>query len=162
MHHYTLMNMCIGMHLLHTWVLWDLEVVLSRGNSTPHLMSPNATTYILYYPLCLCITVYGTFYDIPARAFFDIQVDLNYRKQWDHLMVKVEIVETDKKSGCEVVKWIQHFPVRIIIPFLFFFFIFFIFLQKNLKCFALNYGSTTLQLLEGKTQRLIVCSVQEN
>ena len=58
------------------------------------------------------IVVYGTFHDIPARAFFDIQVDLNYRKQWDHLMLKVEIVDADKKSGCEVVKWIQQFPVR--------------------------------------------------
>ncbi len=56
--------------------------------------------------------MYGTFYDVPARAFFDIQVDLNYRKQWDHLMVEVEVIDSEEKSENEVVRWIQHFPVR--------------------------------------------------
>lgn len=58
--------------------------------------------------------MYGTFYDIPARAFFDIQVDLDYRKEWDHLLIEVEVVDKDEESDCEVVKWIQHFPVRAI------------------------------------------------
>ncbi len=59
------------------------------------------------------VSVYGSFYDIPARAFFNIQVDLDYRKQWDHLIIQVDVIEKDRDSGCEVIRWISHFPVSI-------------------------------------------------
>ncbi|CAI9733093.1 stAR-related lipid transfer protein 7, mitochondrial [Octopus vulgaris] len=54
--------------------------------------------------------VHGSFYDIPASAFFVIQVDLNYRKIWDKLVIKLDIVDRDEESGSEIVHWITHFP----------------------------------------------------
>lgn len=54
--------------------------------------------------------VHGSFYDIPAYAFFLTQVDLSYRKTWDKFVIKLDVVDQDEKSGTEVVHWITHFP----------------------------------------------------
>lgn len=54
--------------------------------------------------------VHGSFYDIPACAFFLTQVDLSYRKTWDKFVIKLDVVDQDEKSGTEVVHWITHFP----------------------------------------------------
>lgn len=39
------------------------------------------------------------------------QVDLGYRKTWDKLVIKLEVVDQDDKTSCEVVQWVMHFPV---------------------------------------------------
>lgn len=54
--------------------------------------------------------VYGTFYDIPSTAFFMVQVDCEYRKKWDKLVIDLEVVDSDENSGCEVVHWVTHYP----------------------------------------------------
>ncbi|KAG1685481.1 StAR-related lipid transfer protein 7, mitochondrial [Nymphon striatum] len=54
--------------------------------------------------------VYGSFYDVPPHAFFSIQVDLEYRKKWDKHIFKLDVIDSDPESGCEVVHWIAHFP----------------------------------------------------
>ncbi|KAG1685478.1 Regulator of G-protein signaling loco [Nymphon striatum] len=58
--------------------------------------------------------VYGSFYDVPPHAFFSIQVDLEYRKKWDKHIFKLDVIDSDPESGCEVVHWIAHFPVRFL------------------------------------------------
>ncbi|KAK3095724.1 hypothetical protein FSP39_018097 [Pinctada imbricata] len=55
--------------------------------------------------------VYGSYYDIPASVFFQIQVDLEYRKTWDAYLVDLNVVDRDKESGCEVVHWVTKYPV---------------------------------------------------
>lgn len=57
---------------------------------------------------------YGSYSDIPARAFFDVQVDLDYRKQWDSHVIKIEKVDEDKESGSELVYWATYFPLSFI------------------------------------------------
>lgn len=52
--------------------------------------------------------VYGTFTDIPARAFFAVQCDTEYRKKWDKLVVNLDIVDKDDKN--EVIHWHMHYP----------------------------------------------------
>jgi len=54
--------------------------------------------------------VYGTWDDVPAAAFYLIQVDLDYRKAWDKLVVNLDVIDRDVESGAEVVHWVTHFP----------------------------------------------------
>lgn len=39
------------------------------------------------------------------------QLDLEYRKKWDSMVVSLDVVESDEDSGSEVVRWISKFPV---------------------------------------------------
>lgn len=73
--------------------------------------------------------VFGTFEDISPRDFFVVQMDTEYRKQWDRLIVQLELVDREKgkqnryddflarpdhkqyDSGNEVIQWIMHYPV---------------------------------------------------
>ncbi|XP_055946134.1 stAR-related lipid transfer protein 7, mitochondrial-like isoform X2 [Argiope bruennichi] len=55
--------------------------------------------------------VMGTFYDVPARTFFAVQTDIEYRKQWDKLVIKLDIIDKeDVENGCEVMHWVMHYP----------------------------------------------------
>ena len=37
-------------------------------------------------------------------------VDLDYRKAWDKLVVKLDVIDHDAESGAEVVHWVTHYP----------------------------------------------------
>lgn len=63
--------------------------------------------------LYIFFTVFGTFFDVSARAFFSVQADLGYRKEWDKLVVDLDVVDRND-DGSEVVHWVTHFPVRIL------------------------------------------------
>ena len=43
--------------------------------------------------------------------WFNLQVDLDYRRKWDKLIHHLSIVDRDAESGSEVVHWISHYPV---------------------------------------------------
>uniref|UniRef100_UPI00398EE47E stAR-related lipid transfer protein 7, mitochondrial n=1 Tax=Pristiophorus japonicus TaxID=55135 RepID=UPI00398EE47E len=54
--------------------------------------------------------VFGTYTDVTPRQFFNVQLDTEYRKKWDELVIKLEVVERDACSGSEIVHWVTHFP----------------------------------------------------
>ncbi|XP_062995444.1 stAR-related lipid transfer protein 7, mitochondrial [Elgaria multicarinata webbii] len=54
--------------------------------------------------------VFGTYTDVTPRQFFNVQLDTEYRKKWDSLVIKLEVIERDRDSGSEVVHWVTHFP----------------------------------------------------
>lgn len=54
--------------------------------------------------------VYGKFYDISARSFLRVNMDLDYRKIWDKLVIRLQLLERDEVTGSEVVYWVSHFP----------------------------------------------------
>jgi len=54
--------------------------------------------------------VVGSFYDLPATAFFATQLNLDYRKKWDKLVIDLDVVDADQNTGSEVVRWVTHFP----------------------------------------------------
>jgi len=54
--------------------------------------------------------LFGTFSDISARSFYCSQTDFEFRKRWDNLIVKLDIIDKDPISGTEVIQWITHFP----------------------------------------------------
>ena len=38
-------------------------------------------------------------------------MDLEFRKQWDKLVITLDVVDKDEESGTEVVHWVMHYPV---------------------------------------------------
>ncbi|XP_023234789.1 stAR-related lipid transfer protein 7, mitochondrial-like [Centruroides sculpturatus] len=54
--------------------------------------------------------VYGSFFDIPPRVFFHVQKDTEYRKKWDKLVIKLDIIDREGEDGNEVVHWVMHYP----------------------------------------------------
>lgn len=44
-------------------------------------------------------SVFGSFFDISAYAFYAVQRDLEFRKQWDKLVLKLDIVEVEPSSS---------------------------------------------------------------
>lgn len=42
---------------------------------------------------------------------FPPQLDTEYRKKWDALVIKLEVVDRDSSTGSEIVHWATHFPV---------------------------------------------------
>ncbi|KAG7511857.1 stAR-related lipid transfer protein 7, mitochondrial [Solea senegalensis] len=54
--------------------------------------------------------VLGSYNDVTPRQFFNVQLDTEYRKNWDSLVIKLEVVDRDCASGSEVVHWATHFP----------------------------------------------------
>ncbi|XP_027031208.1 stAR-related lipid transfer protein 7, mitochondrial [Tachysurus fulvidraco] len=54
--------------------------------------------------------VFGSYTDVTPRQFFNVQLDTEYRKKWDALVIKLEVVDRDLATGSEVVHWATHFP----------------------------------------------------
>ncbi|KAJ6653247.1 hypothetical protein lerEdw1_009411 [Lerista edwardsae] len=54
--------------------------------------------------------VFGTYTDVTPRQFFNVQLDTEYRKKWDSLVIKLEVIERDQDTGSEVVHWVTQFP----------------------------------------------------
>uniref|UniRef100_A0AAQ6IQU3 StAR-related lipid transfer protein 7, mitochondrial n=1 Tax=Anabas testudineus TaxID=64144 RepID=A0AAQ6IQU3_ANATE len=54
--------------------------------------------------------VLGSYSDVTPRQFFNVQLDTEYRKKWDSLVIKLEVVDRDAATGSEVVHWATHFP----------------------------------------------------
>ncbi|XP_061448946.1 stAR-related lipid transfer protein 7, mitochondrial isoform X2 [Rhineura floridana] len=65
---------------------------------------PIAGTHLYQY------RVFGTYTDVTPRQFFNVQLDTEYRKKWDSLVIKLEVIERDQDTGSEVVHWVTHFP----------------------------------------------------
>lgn len=54
--------------------------------------------------------VFGSYNDVTPRQFFNVQLDTEYRKKWDTLVIELEVVDRDVSTGSEVVHWATHFP----------------------------------------------------
>lgn len=74
--------------------------------------------------------MFGSFDDISAYSFYCVQKDLNYRKEWDKLVIKLDIINVEKKkrhfrrnvydSGNELIHWIMKYPVFFLFNYLIF------------------------------------------
>uniref|UniRef100_A0A4W5K2D1 Phosphatidylcholine transfer protein n=1 Tax=Hucho hucho TaxID=62062 RepID=A0A4W5K2D1_9TELE len=53
--------------------------------------------------------VLGSYNDVTPRQLFNVQLDTEYRKKWDALVLKLEVVDRDVNTGSEVVH-ISLFP----------------------------------------------------
>ncbi|XP_078127772.1 stAR-related lipid transfer protein 7, mitochondrial isoform X2 [Sander vitreus] len=85
-------------HLEHGW-----EVVMEKeGFRVWKRPIPNSHLYEY--------RVLGSYTDVTPRQFFNVQLDTEYRKKWDALVIKLEVVDRDVGTGSEVVHWATHFP----------------------------------------------------
>lgn len=59
--------------------------------------------------------VLGRMYDITPLEFYQTQIDLEFRKQWDYLVVILGMIEKDTITNTELVRWvnIHFFFVRV-------------------------------------------------
>jgi hypothetical protein len=56
--------------------------------------------------------VYGSYSDVSAEDFLNVQIDINYRRQWDTTAVALNVVETDPDpaSHSDIVYWEMLWP----------------------------------------------------
>ena len=54
--------------------------------------------------------VLGRFNDITPLEFYQTQIDLEYRKEWDYLAVSLDIISKDPSTSTELIQWIMKFP----------------------------------------------------
>ncbi|CAF4401826.1 unnamed protein product [Rotaria socialis] len=54
--------------------------------------------------------ILGTFNDISALVFFQVQLDLEYRMKWDDHALRLSVIDTDENTHSDIVHWIQKFP----------------------------------------------------
>jgi hypothetical protein len=52
--------------------------------------------------------VLGRMYDITPLEFYQTQIDLEFRKQWDYLVVVLDMIEKDMISNTELVRWVRE------------------------------------------------------
>lgn len=61
--------------------------------------------------------VYGSFDDVSAEDFLNVQLDIDYRKEWDDTAKQLEIIDTDPSSeessnSCsDIIYWEMIWPV---------------------------------------------------
>lgn len=62
----------------------------------------------------LTFSVCGSFTDISARCFLEVQLNLEYRRQWDNSVVALESSRSTKEATdaaeTEVIRWVARFP----------------------------------------------------
>lgn len=60
--------------------------------------------------------VYGSFPDVTAEDFFQVQIDIDYRKHWDKTAKELQIIDTDPKSmqssndSADIIYWEMIWP----------------------------------------------------
>ncbi|OAF71057.1 Gestational trophoblastic tumor protein 1 [Intoshia linei] len=53
--------------------------------------------------------VHGVIDDISAQSFYNVQIDLEYRKIWDNNVIQLEkLIDQD---GNDVIHWVSRFPI---------------------------------------------------
>lgn len=64
---------------------------------------------------CFEYKVYGSYNDVMAEDFVNVQIDINYRKTWDSSAVVLELIEKDPspKSNSDLVYWEMQWPVSL-------------------------------------------------
>nr|CAD7264111.1 unnamed protein product [Timema shepardi] len=57
--------------------------------------------------------VYGNYNDVTAEDFLQVQIDTEYRKQWDNTAVNLQILESDPKTTSDIVYWEMQWPLNL-------------------------------------------------
>ena len=55
--------------------------------------------------------VYGSYDDITADSFFEVQLNTEYRSQWDPSVLELRVVDPGPGDGGDVIYWRVKFPV---------------------------------------------------
>uniref|UniRef100_A0A2K6GE00 StAR-related lipid transfer protein 7, mitochondrial n=1 Tax=Propithecus coquereli TaxID=379532 RepID=A0A2K6GE00_PROCO len=88
---------------LQRWVLQRARSVRWSGGTHPPFIWSSFNIWEAFYIFVL--DVLGS-----SWPFLFLQLDTEYRKKWDALVIKLEVIERDVVSGSEVLHWVTHFP----------------------------------------------------
>lgn len=55
--------------------------------------------------------MYGYFTDITAEDFLQVQINVEFRKEWDQTAIELEVLEQDQHTQTDVIYWELRFPV---------------------------------------------------
>lgn len=69
---------------------------------------------ILYIIMSICL-VHGSFDDVTALDYMQVQLDIDYRKEWDGMSVDLEIFDSEPLTHSDLIYWELRWPVIIII-----------------------------------------------
>lgn len=61
--------------------------------------------------------VHGSFNDVTALDFMLVQLDLDYRKEWDSMSVDLNIFDSEPLTHSDLIYWELRWPVTINILF---------------------------------------------
>ncbi|XP_027766161.1 stAR-related lipid transfer protein 7, mitochondrial [Empidonax traillii] len=89
---------------------WDTGNGIPRSPGYAHRFTPEFFGWEC--PRCIDprYRVFGSYTDVTPRQFFNVQLDTEYRKKWDSLVIKLDVIERDVATGSEVIHWVTHFP----------------------------------------------------
>ena len=94
-------------------MIWRRKLIENELNENVEDSQKQAKNSKVQQPCIYEYKVYGRLFDISPIDFFRTQIDLEYRKTWDHLVVKLEVMSVDKKvknQTTELIEWIMKFP----------------------------------------------------
>ena len=55
--------------------------------------------------------MYGTYEDVTAESFFEVQLNTEYRTQWDPSVLELRVVDPKPGDSGDVIYWQVKFPV---------------------------------------------------
>lgn len=58
--------------------------------------------------------VYGSYPEVTAEDFLNVQIDNDYRRKWDTTAVVLEVGETESTSNSDIIYWEMLWPVSIL------------------------------------------------
>ncbi|PAA86830.1 hypothetical protein BOX15_Mlig011930g3 [Macrostomum lignano] len=78
---------------------WSLLV---RRDNITVWQKPHESVY--EYRVC------GRFSDISPAAFVEVMEDLDYRKQWDDLVLELQYLSRDRGTNTDLIRWVSYYP----------------------------------------------------
>lgn len=57
--------------------------------------------------------VYGKYNDVTALDFLRVQIDTDYRKQWDKTAKQLKVIESEINTNSDIVYWEMQWPVSL-------------------------------------------------
>ncbi|XP_063221188.1 stAR-related lipid transfer protein 7, mitochondrial [Bacillus rossius redtenbacheri] len=54
--------------------------------------------------------LYGNYGDVTAEDFLHVQIDAEYRKQWDNTALQLQVLESDPETNSDIVYWEMQWP----------------------------------------------------
>lgn len=103
----------------------EWEAVILKDHLQVYRKLVHNSTHLYQYK------IFGSYTDVPAKAFFLVQLDTKFRKLWDNLVVKLDVLDAEKfpvdpdydslidqyydsginfDSKNQVIQWIMHYP----------------------------------------------------
>lgn len=85
-------------------IIWRRKIFIDDEDETTN-SDDNGQSLELYE-----YKVLGRIMDVTPIEFYETQIDLKFRKQWDYLVISIEMIDKDSISNTELIRWYTKFP----------------------------------------------------